>query len=164
MQVVAAYDAGDKEQALTLLASVYSSDPQNHKALILYGKLLAEQGQIELAQEVIPQLPEAQPNIRALLVHLEFGAAIASEQDMEQLEASLQAAPDNHEIRYQLANLYIANEHYDQGMELLITLIQANADFKDGIARQTLFKVFDMLGGSGPLVSRYRSKLYTTLH
>jgi len=167
MQAVAAYDAGDKEQALTLLASVYTSDPENHRALLLYGKLLAEQGQIALAQEVIRQLPETQqdnPDIRALLAHLEFGAATAPEQDIEQLEASLLEKPDDHEVRYQLANLYIANGHYEPGMELLIILIQTDADFKDGIARQTLFKVFDMLGGSGPLVSRYRSRLYTLLH
>lgn len=123
MQAVTAYDSGDIEQALGLLASVYETDPANSKALILYGKLLAEQGQSSLALDILQQLPEEQ-----------------------------------------LANLQIANGHYEAGMDLLMEIIRIDANFKQGIARQTLFKVFDMLGGSGPMVSHYRSKLYTLLH
>lgn len=167
MQAVAAYDSGDIEQALSLLTSVYETDPANSRALILYGKLLAEQGQNSLALEVLQKLPEEQladADIRALITQLEFVDSTDDEVDITQLEARLAVEPGDNEIRYQLANLQIANGHYETGMDLLMEIIQIDANFKQAVARQTLFKVFDMLGGSGPMVSHYRSKLYTLLH
>ena len=167
MQAIAAYDQGEIDQALELLASIYQTDPENAKALILYGKLLTEKGLNSEALEVLKQLPERHledTDIRALLTQLEFASATDVSVDATQLEAILNSQPEDNEARYQLANLYIANGKYELGMDLLLDIMQRDLNFKDGIVKQTLFKVFDMLGGSGPLINRYRSKLYNLLH
>ncbi|MBD3671533.1 MAG: thioredoxin [Gammaproteobacteria bacterium] len=166
-QAMAAYDEGRVEESLALFQRVFEEDPGNHKVLALYGNLLAEQNQPERALEVLQSLPlekREDSDLSALITRLQFSQHSDSEIDAAELESRLQQEPGDHETRYQLANLYIAQGEYERGMELLLEIVSLEPGFKDGIARETLLKVFDMLGGSGPLVSRFRSRLYNLLY
>jgi putative thioredoxin len=49
-------------------------------------------------------------------------------------------------------------------MQQLLELIKRDREFKDGAPQKTLLMVFETLGGSGPLVSQYRSQLYKLLY
>ena len=166
-QAMAAYDEGRIDEALALFQQVFDEDPGNHKVIALYGQLLAQQGQGERALQVLDSLPEAKrenEDIRALITRLEFSTSPGGQADAAELQQKITADPSDNESRYLLANLYIARGDYESGMELLMEIMSRDMGFKDGIARQTMLKVFEMLGGSGPLVSRYRSRMYNLLY
>lgn len=166
-QAMAAYDEGRLDEALSLFQQVYDEDPGNHKVITLYGRLLAEHGQGQKALQVLGSLPEAKRqdgDIKSLITRLEFSTQSEGQVDLEELQQKLAANPGDHESRYLLANLHIARGEYETGMDLLMEIISRDPGFKDGIARDTLLKVFDMLGGSGPVVSRYRNRLYNLLY
>ena len=166
-QAMAAYDEGHIDEALALFQKVFDEDPGNHKVIALYGQLLAQQGQGERALQVLGSLPEEKregDDIKALITRLEFSSHTEGMADAETLRQKIAADADDNESRYLLANLHIAQGDYETGMDLLLEIMGRDMDFKDGIARQTMLKVFEMLGGSGPLVSRYRNRMYNLLY
>jgi putative thioredoxin len=166
-RAMAAYDEGRIDEALALFQQVFEEDPGNHKAVMLYGRLLAEHGRAEQALAVLGNLPETKrndPDIKALITRLEFSGATEGQPEAEELQRKIAADPEDNESRYLLANLYIAQGEYEVGMDLLMEIMTRDLGFKEGIARETMLKVFEMLGGSGPLVSRYRSRMYNLLY
>jgi putative thioredoxin len=49
-------------------------------------------------------------------------------------------------------------------LELLLTLMQKDREYGDDVARKDMLKIFDMLGGQGDLVKRYRNRMFNILH
>ena len=112
----------------------------------------------------LPEEKREGDDIKALITRLEFSSHTEGMADAETLRQKIAADADDNESRYLLANLHIAQGDYETGMDLLLEIMGRDMDFKDGIARQTMLKVFEMLGGSGPLVSRYRNRMYNLLY
>jgi putative thioredoxin len=53
---------------------------------------------------------------------------------------------------------------YENALEQLLALMQKDRAFGDDAARKGLLAVFDILGGSGELVKRYRNRMFNLLH
>jgi putative thioredoxin len=51
-----------------------------------------------------------------------------------------------------------------EGMDQLLEIVQRDRKFRDDIGRKTMLDVFNLLGGSGELVSTYRRKLASLLN
>ena len=82
----------------------------------------------------------------------------------EALEKTLTADPGNSEARYQLAAHKVMDGDYEAALELLMALMQQDRTYDDDAARKGMLKVFDILGGSGELVSSYRARMFNALH
>ena len=78
-------------------------------------------------------------------------------------EPVLAADPDDNEARFQLALRKVVGKDYDDGMELLLELMQKDRSYEDDAGRNTLLKVFELLGDD-PRVSRYRSRMANLLY
>jgi putative thioredoxin len=52
----------------------------------------------------------------------------------------------------------------EAALELLLRLMQSDREYGDDIARKDMLRIFDMLGGQGELVKRYRNRLFNLLH
>jgi putative thioredoxin len=58
----------------------------------------------------------------------------------------------------------ITQAEYEAAMDQLLEILKRDRGFKDDAGRKGMLKVFDMLGGSGELVSRYRQKMSAALY
>jgi len=58
----------------------------------------------------------------------------------------------------------VASGRYEEGMDQLLQIVRRDRGFQDDIGRKTLLDVFNLLGGQGELVSKYRRLLARALN
>ncbi|MDX1757005.1 MAG: thioredoxin [Marinobacter sp.] len=158
---------GDVEGALALLSEMNQKDPDNLKVLIDIAQLKAELGDIETAEQVLESLPpeeKMQTQAKQLAARIKFIKQAGELPPVAELEKTLEVNPKDPAALHQLALQHVLKEENAQAMELLIRLMQADAGYKDGVAKTTLIELFDKLGNGNPDVRTYRRKLYTLMH
>ncbi|WP_166257816.1 thioredoxin [Marinobacter salicampi] len=161
------WEEGDVEGALGILTEMNQKDPENLKVLIDLAQLKAEAGDMETAESILESLPpeeKLQPQARQLAARLKFMKQAGELPPVAELEKTLEGNPKDPAALHQLALHHVIRENNAEAMDLLIRLIQAEPDYKDGIAKITLVELFDKLGNTNPDVRSYRRKLYTLMH
>ena len=150
------------------MIEIVNNDPDNTENRILYVNVLINEKQYPDAKAILENLPadvKDSPEVSALLGQLEFLAtANESGADIDTLLKQLADEPDNNELRYQLSSLYITQSNFEQALELFLDIMRRDRKFNDDAGRKGMIKIFEMLGGSGELVSRYRQKMASMLN
>jgi putative thioredoxin len=126
----------------------------------------AATGDVAAAEATLDGLPPGErdkPEVATLRSHLFFENELAGASAAPELEARLEADPEDHEALYQLAVRKVVDRDYDAAMELLLELMRKDRSFGDDAGRSTLLKVFDMLGDD-PRVGRFRSRMSSLLY
>jgi putative thioredoxin len=83
--------------------------------------------------------------------------------DSARLEARLQADPDDHEARYQLATVMFLRGQLEQAMEHLVQIVKRDRPWQDELARKQLVKFFEALGPKHPATLKGRRMLSSVL-
>ena len=83
--------------------------------------------------------------------------------DLSGLLAKVAAEPDNHALRFELANGQMASGDRDSAAESLLHIIAADRAWEDGKARAQLLKIFEAIGLEDPWVSATRRRLSAVL-
>ena len=121
-------------------------------------------GNAEAAIALLGEAREADPdNPRVTLALAQAQVAAGDTAAAEELEARLAADPDDHEALHLLALRKVVGQDYDSAVELLLQLMKKDRGFGDDAARNTLLKVFELLGDD-PRVSRYRRRMASLLY
>ena len=158
---------GKTEQAVKLIEKARAEDPDNPRVQLAFARLQATLGDIEGAEQVLAGLPpeeQEKPEIKGLRARFRFDRVAAAAPDPDQLETALARNPDNSEARYQLAAHKVMRNDFQGALELLLTLLQQDRQYDDEAARKGMLSVFEILGGSGELVNRYRNRMFNALH
>jgi putative thioredoxin len=162
-KAVAAWQGGETEQALQLLAESAIEQPDNLTYPALMGKILIREGREEDAYQLLSALPEeAQSDaaIKPLLSHISLLLTARQAEPVEVLQHRLEEDPDDPEIRYQLAASLLTGDQLEPALEHLLYLAHHHAKFRNGIARKGMQTVLDMLDPNDEQVARYRRALY----
>lgn len=163
----AAHRAGDVTQALALLEQAARLDPDNHRVRIDLARMLLDQNALEQAERILNDLPREardEPDASALLGRLEFARIAASAPDTVTLEKTVTAQPSNSEARYQLSARKVLQGDYEGALDQLLAILQHDRVFRDEAARKAMVAVFNLLGGKGEVVTRYRNRMFNALH
>jgi len=80
------------------------------------------------------------------------------------LQRTLAAAPGDSEARYQLAARKVMEEDYAGALELLLGLMLKDRSWGGDAGRKGMLQIFDILGGTGDLVARFRGRMFNALH
>jgi putative thioredoxin len=158
---------GSLDEAKRLLEQASEVDPGNVKVRIDLAGLLAGEGDLEGAQGLLEALPrEARDSdeVKGLLARLAFARVAQGSPADAELAARIEREPGDLEARYQLAAREIARGEFAQAMEQLLEIMRRDRGFRDDAAREGLLATFDMLGGSGDLVNRYRRQMFNLMH
>ncbi len=159
--------AGRTEDALRLIEQAHAEDPGNPRVQLAYARLKATLGEIETAERLLAELPmeeQEKPEVSALRARFLFDRVAGAAPAPAECEESLQRNPNDGETLYQLAAHKVMGNDYQGALELLLTLLQKNRQYGDDAARKGMLAVFEILGGSGDLVSHYRSRMFNALH
>jgi len=154
---------GDAEALLKVLLG---EDNSNAKALILYGRCLAERGELGEAQAVLDAVKsdEHKAALAGAKAQLTFLRQAADLPEVADLKARLAQNPQDDEAHYQLAVQQLSRQQYEAALEGLLKLFIRNRGYSEGLPHKTLLQVFDLLGNDHPLVTNYRRRLFAALY
>ena len=152
--------------AEALLKNILTEDNSNAKALILYGRCLAERGELTEAQAVLDAVKsdEHKAELAGAKAQLTFLRQAADLPDVADLKTRVAQNPQDDEAAYQLAIQQLARQQYEGALDGLLKLFTRNRSYNEGITHKTLLQVFDLLGNDHPLVTTYRRKLFAALY
>ena len=158
--------AGDLSGASEIYAAVLEQEPDNVVALAGFAKLQLDAGEIENAKRVLAMVPEDKANDLALAgirAALELAEQAASLGDLAGLQKAIDANPDDHQARFDLALGLAARNQRDQAVDHLIELHKRDKTWNEDAARKQLLQFFEAWGVMDPDTIRGRRKLSALL-
>ena len=159
--------AGDAAGAEELLEQARSIDPDNARLVPAQASVREASGDCAGALALLERVPleiADDPEVTALRGRLHFAQVTADAPGEGALSERLAADPGDSEARYLLAARRAARGDYQTALDQLLTLIRSDRGYRDDAARKAMVMIFDLLGGEGPLVARYRAKMLSALY
>ena len=166
-EILAQFEAGEKDEALAQLQQLRASEPDNPRLLGVEMEMLMALERYPEADNLLSALPpnvEMTPEIQGLKSRLQLAMNASNAPSIDELEQVISNDPTNSEARYQLAVQRSASGDYEGALEAFLELLRRDRQYGDDAARKGMLMVFDMLGGEGELVSRYRRQMFNALH
>lgn len=156
------FNEEDFESALNAFSNLLSAEANNAKIIAGYGKCLLKLDRNEEVKELLEGLEEdmlKDKNIISLIAlsKLEKNnkTAGAPEEYIEEVNIN----PNNHELRFKLAEAYLASNLKQQGIEQLLIIVKKDRKWEDDKARKKIIELLDAFGEDDPITSETRLKL-----
>ncbi|MEP1355504.1 MAG: thioredoxin [Tateyamaria sp.] len=99
------------------------------------------------------------PELDAAHAQLQLAKQAADAGPVADLRAVVEADPDDHEARLELAKALHANGETEAAVDQLLDLFRRDREWNDGAAKAQLFTIFDALKANDPIVLNGRRKL-----
>ena len=164
---VAAWQAGNIQQARMLLANAAMAEPDNLAIPRDLAKLLWAEGDGEQALKLLNSLPpdaRGEPEIARLHAHLTLAETARLSPPLAELDALLAQHPEDISAQFQRAARLLATDDFAGAMEALLYIARTDRNFHHDIGRLSLLALFDLLGSAHPLTRQYRQALSESLH
>jgi putative thioredoxin len=158
---------GDAESAGALLKQASEIDPESPRVRLSYARYMATLGKLDKAEKLLTTLPAEvrnTPEVAAILARIEIDRTTADSPPPEELEKRLQANPADSEALHLLASHKVMDNDFEGALELLMILLQKDRSYGDNAAQKEMLRIFELLGGQGELVKRYRNRMFNFLH
>ena len=118
------------------------------------------------ATALLDRIPEESANDPAV-VQARATVALAAEakpvEDLEALRAFVEANPDDHQKRYELAGGLMAIGDREGAADHLLEIIRRNRDWNGGEAKARLLRMFEAIGLEDPFTKATRRRLSSVL-
>jgi putative thioredoxin len=161
-QGLAAWEEGNIESALSLLAQAAMDEADNPFIPRDLAKLLWSTGMQEEALNLLRTLPDnirSHPDNQRLYSHFLMANSAATAPDIDDLLAALDADPDDHATRFQLAARRLADDQIEPALQALMEILRREPEWRAGQARQAMLHLLEWLGPANELAERYRNDL-----
>ncbi len=155
-------EQGATEDAAQTFAAILEEEP-NHAGA--YGGLVRAHlaaGELDQAEAVLNGAPAeiaSSPELEAAHAQLELAKQAADAGPVAELTAAVEADPENHQARFDLAQALHANGDAEGAVDQLLELFRRDREWNDGAAKAQLFTIFDALKANDPVVLNGRRKL-----
>lgn len=156
--------AGDFAGAATVLQQSIHEEPNNQSLRVELADVLVRKGDLDDARTVLASIPEDTDGRSRPQNRLEFAEEAAGMDGLDDLQASVEANPDDLESRYALAVVQVVAANYEVALILCLDILRENREFRDDIGRLTMIRIFDVLGKGNELATKYRRKLFNAMH
>lgn len=158
--------AGDVPTAMQAFSQVLQHDPENADAFAGAIRGYTELDDLEAAQQIAEQMPDAvrkKPVVEGALAALALKQDAAADPEaageVVQHRAALDADADNHQARYDLALALLATDAREDAVAELLELFRRDRDWNEAAARTKLVQLFEAWGPKDPLTGSTRRKL-----
>ena len=156
---------GAHEEAYRIFTALAVEAPERADIVAGIARALTGLGRLDEAAGVLAALPEDAKD--AGVAQARAALALAREavpvDDLEGLRVRAAAAPDDLELRYQLAGGLMARGDRDAAADELLEMIRIDRSWNEGAARDRLLKLFEAVGLGDPWVMATRRRLSTIL-
>lgn len=159
-------ESGDLQGAAEVFAAVLQEDRESVPAIAgLAGCYLAS-GDLERARqtlELVPPDKRSLPRVQSILAALDLKEKAGSTGDLDNLLSKVEAAPEDHQVRFDAAVALAGAERRAEALEQLLEIIRRDRTWNEEAARKQLLQFFDAWGPKEPLVAEGRRRLSALL-
>jgi putative thioredoxin len=162
--------AGEVMQAAQVYQQILAHDPNCASAIVGMAEAAIKLDQIEQAREITTMITDENRKDSALKsriewveANLELAEQAENAGDIEPLLKAVEADPQNHQARFDLALAYQAAGDMNSAAEALLTIVMRDREWNDDGAREHLLKLFDAAGPTDPFTQKYRRRLSSVL-
>ena len=162
----AASDAGDHGAAANIYGQIITQDPGNPGAIGGLARAYAAAGDLSRAKETLALAPADKVNhadIAAAQSAISLAEQSSEAGEVGELRAKVDANPDDHQARFDLAVALIADGGHEAAIDELLEIIRRNPGWNEEAARKQLLTVFEALGMTHELTVAGRRKLSSLL-
>lgn len=162
-----AWQAGDHDEALKVLAEGAVADPDNLSLPQMMSKFLIQLERHEDAANVLDALPaEARDleEIATLRAHVAFLRAARDAPAAESLDVALAEDPNDCDLRWQRAALHLMVDEYEPALKQLMEILRLDRHYRDNLAQRGLLALFSLLNDQDELIKKYRAELFRLIH
>lgn len=157
---------GDSDRALGIFTQLQEMAPEEPAVISGLARALIGAGRVDDAAALIDALPEDARKDPAI-ARAESAIALAREaqpvDDLGALHGRVAANPEDFDARYELAGGLMAAGDRDGAADQLLAIIAADKGWNDGVARDRLLKLMDVVGVEDPWTSATRRRLSALL-
>ena len=153
---------GAAVDAAQTFAAILGEDP-NHAGA--YGGLVRAHivmGGLDQAEAILNGAPaeiSESAELEAAHAQLQLAKQAADAGPVAELRAAVEANPDDHQARFDLAQALHANGDAEAAVDALLDLFKRDAEWNEGAAKAQLFTIFDALKPNDPIVLNGRRRL-----
>ncbi|MEM6277164.1 MAG: tetratricopeptide repeat protein, partial [Pseudomonadota bacterium] len=153
---------GAVEDAAQTFSAILEEDPMNAAA---FGGLIRAHvihGDLDQAEAILNGAPAEisdAADIEAARAQLELARQAEGAGPVAELRTQVEAEPDNHQARFDLAQALHANGDAEAAVSELLELFRRDREWNEGAAKTQLFTIFDALKPNDPVVLNGRRKL-----
>ncbi len=153
---------GAAVDAAQTFAAILGEDP-NHAGA--YGGLVRAHivmGDLDQAEAILNGAPaeiSESAELEAAHAQLQLAKQAADAGPVAELRAAVEANPDDHQARFDLAQALHANGDAEAAVDALLDLFKRDAEWNEGAAKAQLFTIFDALKPNDPIVLNGRRRL-----
>ncbi len=153
---------GEYADAIETFSAILTEDEMHAEAAGGLVRAHIAMGDLDQAEAVLNGAPAeistAAP-LEAAFAQLTLARKAAGAGPVDDLRALVEADPDNHQARIDLANALMANGDAEAAVAELLESFRRDQAWNDGAARAELFTIFDALEAKDPVVLNGRRKL-----
>ena len=150
------------EKSLNTFEKLVGMDPGNPKIIVGLLRCLIQLKRFEIAKEMFDSFDENILNDQEILkIKKLIDNTTTKDSDLsyEILERQVKDKPHDNDLRYQLANSYLAATETNKGFNELLKIFEQDSNWNEGAAKKKLLEYFDLLGFNDPNVIEARKKL-----
>lgn len=153
---------GAAADAAETFAAILQEDAANvaaYAGLVKSYLALGEAGQAEAILNGAPAEISTDPQLEAVASQIALAKEAANTGPAAELQAAVDANADDHQARLDLATALHAGGDTEAAVEHLLELFRRDSEWNEGAAKAQLFKIFDALAPTDPIVLNGRRKL-----
>lgn len=160
-------EAEDPAAAEAKYREALALDAENSEVQIRIATVVLAQERDEEARKIIDELEQRgflEPEAEAIKSELDLRAAAADAGGIGEARQAAEANPDDLGLQLKLADALAVNRKHEEALQICLTIITKDKAGVGVEAKETMVKIFDVLGPSSELTGEYRRKLSTLLY
>ena len=153
---------GAAVDAAETFAAILGEEPENPVAYAGLVRSHIALGNLDQADAFLTAAPAALAKAKELdaaRAQLELARQAANAGPEAELRAAVEANPNDHQARFDLAAALLAADKPGEAVDQLLDLFRRDREWNDGAARTQLFTIFDALKPQDPIVLSGRRRL-----
>ena len=155
-------EEGAAADAAETFAAILQEEPNNAAAYAGLVRAYLALGDADQAEAILNGAPaeiSSDPLLEAVHAQITLAREAANAGPVSDLQAAVEADPENHQARFDLANALLANGKPEEAINELLELFRRDRDWNEGAAKTQLFTIFDAHDAKDPIVLNGRRKL-----
>ncbi len=155
-------EAGQLDDAGAIFSQVLQHEPENVIAKAGLVLVLVQKDEIATARELLDQIPVNERRdqfVAGAVSAVELAEQSSDVGDLSGLQAAVDADPNNHQARFDLAMALFGARQHQAAADALLEIVRRDRTWNDDGARQQLVKFFEAWGPTDKLTVQTRRRL-----
>ncbi|WP_439521531.1 tetratricopeptide repeat protein [Marivita sp.] len=155
-------EAGAAADAMQTFAAVLEENPNHARAYAGLVQCNLAIGDLDQAEAILNGAPAeiaTSPELEAARAQIELAKQASNSGPVAELQAQVEADPDNHQARFDLAQALYASGDGQAAVDHLLELFRRDREWNDAAAKAQLMTIFEALKPNDPVALNGRRRL-----